>query len=451
MMSTGTGLNVVKKVTHPRFELKEKGKLILSNELQAQIAYSHKQVGNIEWIGILLYRKIEGDIDAPKTLVLQAEKFFLMDIGTSGHTDAIVDADELCNLHDANPDIIDNGLCQGLIHTHHSMQTFFSGEDWSELNDNTESHNYYLSLIVNNAGPYAAKVAYMADIANKWSYKNAQDVPVVSETTTKYMVTMDLDIFLEDRGISQSFMDRHTYIKDKVAAAKVARNTYIGSMGHWSGSTWVPAITGWKPTNIGFTDNRWANVPNQGELGLVEEDPQEYFRGPSSTFAKRARGNKKSGKKHKQPQYYREQSDTLTDRQARDIALTWLNLGLEVETYEAPVEQFRTLTEALGYFASRYKKALESEFPYGDDNFRYFLDCMQKALIEASAEYKPSVTAKRVSAVLQDYAGHTEFAGRLIAMELAIVATAHPIFLKVLRENEKQDTFKQEKREEEWK
>lgn len=447
-MPIGTELNVTpKKVVCPRIEVKERGKLILTRKLQAQIAYSHKQVGNIEWIGILMYKKLEGDIDAPKSLVLQADKFFLMDIGTSGHTDAIVDAEELCNLHDANPDIIDEGLCQGLIHTHHSMTTFFSGEDWSELNDNTESHNYYLSLIVNNAGPYAAKVAYMADVANEWNYKNANDVPVVSKTITRYMVTMDLDIFFEDAQVEQPFMDRHTYIKDKLAAAKASKFVTNSSWaGHvWKGGAWIP--------DVGFAANRWANVPNQGEMDLPEVDSlTEVFRDSSSEFAREAnrRGKKgnKGGNRHNTGAHYGHSSDTLTDRQARDIALRWLNSGLEVEPYQKDVTCFQTITEGLGYFEEKYRKSLSANFPHSEENFRYFQDCMQKALVDDSADYKPSVTAKRVGAIFQDYATNPAFGGK-IAKILANIAEAHPIYLQILRQNEKE--FNNSNKLEKWK
>jgi len=44
------------------------------------------------------------------------------------------------------------------------MKAYFSSVDDSELNDNTEFHNYYLSLVVNNHGALVAKVAFRGDI-----------------------------------------------------------------------------------------------------------------------------------------------------------------------------------------------------------------------------------------------------------------------------------------------
>lgn len=44
--------------------------------------------------------------------------------------------------------------------SHQSFSTFFSGTDTSELKDNVDNHNYYLSLIVNNAMETSCKIAF---------------------------------------------------------------------------------------------------------------------------------------------------------------------------------------------------------------------------------------------------------------------------------------------------
>ena len=50
------------------------------------------------------------------------------------------------------------------IHSHNVMLTFFSTTDCQELYDNSEFHNYYLSLIVNNRGDMCARVAFRETI-----------------------------------------------------------------------------------------------------------------------------------------------------------------------------------------------------------------------------------------------------------------------------------------------
>src|SRR5690606_24878523 len=49
-----------------------------------------------------------------------------------------------------------------LIHSHNNMKVFFSVTDMAELDDNSPSHNFYLSLIVNNVMDFMAKISFIA-------------------------------------------------------------------------------------------------------------------------------------------------------------------------------------------------------------------------------------------------------------------------------------------------
>jgi proteasome lid subunit RPN8/RPN11 len=61
----------------------------------------------------------------------------------------------------------------GHIHSHNTMRVFFSGTDMSELIDNSEFHNYYVSLIVNNFMETTAKVAFRGEpISSTYLCKN---------------------------------------------------------------------------------------------------------------------------------------------------------------------------------------------------------------------------------------------------------------------------------------
>lgn len=52
--------------------------------------------------------------------------------------------------------------------SHNNMKSYFSGTDMGELHNNAPNHTYYLSLIVNNAGEYVAKLAYIGkQLVNK--------------------------------------------------------------------------------------------------------------------------------------------------------------------------------------------------------------------------------------------------------------------------------------------
>ena len=105
-----------------------------------------------EWSGVLFY-SFEGDFDSGLTLT--CKDILLLDRGGAVATE--FDA--------SNPNIARhmmlNGLincCIGLIHSHHTMQTFFSGTDINTLLKEGEGCNNFLSLIVNNAGIYNANI-----------------------------------------------------------------------------------------------------------------------------------------------------------------------------------------------------------------------------------------------------------------------------------------------------
>lgn len=154
-------------MNHLQSKLKEiplsfKPTLIISKEVQSQIMYLHNKVENIEWCGILFYSIVSGTITDPDNLILKAEKIFLGDIGVGAYTEMSTD-ETIIDFYDKYPEALTVPWKQGYTHTHHSMDTFFSGTDMQELHDNAGSHNYYLSLIVNHKSKFCAKIAIVAE------------------------------------------------------------------------------------------------------------------------------------------------------------------------------------------------------------------------------------------------------------------------------------------------
>lgn len=183
----------------------KKIKLIISKNLQSEILYLHNVVGDIEWSGPVFYKVISGDINCPESLVLKAECLFPYNVGTSSYTEYEF-GPEIIDLYVNNPET--KNMKWGNIHTHHTMNTFFSGTDMQELHDNAESHNYYLSLIVNHKTQYCAKVAFVADFikpsgTNKLKFKGTSgkgDEIILNEEESineKILVLIDCDIELE--------------------------------------------------------------------------------------------------------------------------------------------------------------------------------------------------------------------------------------------------------------
>lgn len=211
-----------KKKSYPVIEFKGKGSLILTNEILAQIFYLHSGVGNTEWSGILLYDVISGSPANPADFVLKAKHIYLMDIGSTAYTSYSFGS-EVVDLFDAIPDAMDMKI--GQIHSHHTMSTSFSGTDTDELMENLDKHNYYLSLIVNMAGNYTAKVAFLTTKKTKslLSYKSdtGESLTFETEDNEEGMGVIEMKILMDYEN--KFFYDRYRAILAKKAAEEEAK------------------------------------------------------------------------------------------------------------------------------------------------------------------------------------------------------------------------------------
>ena len=139
--------------------VKEKPSIELEASLQEQILQLHYLTTGVEWSGVLFYKEVESkqfDLTSPKTMKFRGIAMHLMDIGTSASTEFNYNA-SVVKFIEETPKV--KGCRMGLIHSHHSMTAFMSGVDEQELRKNCRTYDYYLSLIVNHAGPYVCKVA----------------------------------------------------------------------------------------------------------------------------------------------------------------------------------------------------------------------------------------------------------------------------------------------------
>lgn len=132
----------------------------MSEVILNKIKYLCKNIPKVEWSGILFY-SVKGSITNPKELELVLEDILPLDMGTAAYTEYELDDRFVSYLMD-NPEAMEWNV--GHIHSHNVMGVFFSGTDNAELNDNAPSHNYYLSLIVNNYMDFVAKVAFVGSM-----------------------------------------------------------------------------------------------------------------------------------------------------------------------------------------------------------------------------------------------------------------------------------------------
>lgn len=126
-----------------------------------------------------------------------------------------------------------------LITQSHSMQTFFSGTDTDEINENSEFHNYYLSLIVNNFMDRVAKIAFRGEIPTQEFNYQARDedgefypLPASARARSKVFV---LDCAIEVADASIDVPDAFKERTAEIITAKDEKEQKIITVGNYFG------------------------------------------------------------------------------------------------------------------------------------------------------------------------------------------------------------------------
>ena len=181
-------------------------KLIIPELVQKKIREWCYNFPTKEWSGTLFYT-VEGAFE-DGSLVFTCKDIYVSDIGSQAYTEFDHTADIVS--YQAQNDLLDC-FC-GLIHSHNSMATFFSGTDRNTLIEEGMSMPHFLSLIVNNEGTYTAKVTRRVKLETaKISYPTfggelkSEDAEV---TVNEYLEAFPLEIDIQE----------DTSIKDEVAA-----------------------------------------------------------------------------------------------------------------------------------------------------------------------------------------------------------------------------------------
>jgi len=148
-------------------------------------------IAKVEWSAVLFY-SVKGSIRDFDKVELIVEDIYPMDKGNTSTTGYEL-GENFIEYRMDNPKTLAWKI--GMIHSHHHMKAYFSPTDMSELNDNTEFHNYYLSLVVNNHGALVAKVAFRGNI-NGYGCKDetGEDWTLRLSKERQAMFTFDCDV-----------------------------------------------------------------------------------------------------------------------------------------------------------------------------------------------------------------------------------------------------------------
>lgn len=193
------------------------GKLIITEPVQKYIDQLHAEVGNTEWSGMLFYKTIKGKIEDLKDIEFETVFLYPMDIGSSTYTEFNYNQ-EILNAYDLCDEALE--VSRALVHSHAGMAAFFSGTDTTELEDNSEGHNYYLSLIVNFSGDYKCKVAIPSKTTQSFKsiIKNTQgELVEISKSEEKDIILIgDIDVVRTKKyQVTEWLTNRILQLKEK--------------------------------------------------------------------------------------------------------------------------------------------------------------------------------------------------------------------------------------------
>jgi len=144
-----------------------------------------------------MFVKVTGQPNDPKSIIVDVLGFHIMDVGTAGYTEFDYD-ESIIDQYEKHPEYMDCRM--GMLHSHNSMPTFFSRTDIEELEDNTKGTDFMVSLIVNNASKYTAKIAWRTDEEvhiETIGWFNKQAIKSKYTRTNSSLYTIDLDIEIE--------------------------------------------------------------------------------------------------------------------------------------------------------------------------------------------------------------------------------------------------------------
>lgn len=188
--------NAIEKVS-----LKDTIKIFMPDDVLEKIKTLCLMIPKVEWSGVLLY-EVDGDISDIEKMHITLRDIIPMNMDTQSYTE--YNFNEKARDHDGYDDRhIDyceeheDGIYYRIatIHSHNTMPVFFSGTDMDEIIENSASHNFYLSLITNNALDFMAKVAFRA----KGKSVGTTDYYALNKDGEEYLVQTETDSEVKEK------------------------------------------------------------------------------------------------------------------------------------------------------------------------------------------------------------------------------------------------------------
>ena len=194
-----------------------------------QIQYLCYNIPDNEWSGPIMYRLI-GNF-ATGNFHCVVKDLYLMAKGSSAYTEYEF-GEDFIKYRMAHPESLEWEV--GNCHSHNNMATFFSGTDINDLQENSLSNNYYLSLIVNNNLDTTAKISFVGEqevkqnIVKSFFGDNGKLYKFNTKEIKKEKVLFVYNCIVEldhEIKVNPVFKDRVDEIIAKYEAGKAAKTT----------------------------------------------------------------------------------------------------------------------------------------------------------------------------------------------------------------------------------
>jgi len=166
-----------------------RAKLFIPSDIVSKIQLMCLTNYNIEWQGLLFYKsEVSSPAKNKVEILMTAVELIPIATGTGAAVSATLEK-ELIELYDKYEHLQE---CKyGLIHSHNTMAVFFSTTDITELINNVDVYETYLSVIVNNNLDVVAKIAIPVKeniVIRKTGYAECKN-PITGESLRKTIAT----------------------------------------------------------------------------------------------------------------------------------------------------------------------------------------------------------------------------------------------------------------------
>ena len=316
-------------------------KLIISSNLEKKISVCCRELPENEWSGTLFYSIVSGKFG--KDLVLKAEDFYLRDIGSHTYTEFDDDADAFN--YQVENNLID--CIQGLIHSHCSFNTFFSGIDANTLDDLGHDMPHFLSLIVNNAGTYCAKITRRIPVSNHYITFNGKEEEY--EGNEVIIQSFPVSIEFEDGSLINTLKSRLSELRKRTKNNSFENTLWDKS---YDNEFRIPDVSysafnnKVKDDSSNFNNNKTVN-----SLSTVKET--------SSVIAKE--DNKNTTNKKKNKEIDEDKSNNLSSKRLNSLT-DFINKKMKAILYGSFIFTIKKEFDEKDWCKNKMKESFESNF-----------------------------------------------------------------------------------------